>query len=49
MRLLESALQLLQLRRGESRPYAPLLALLRQDAVVTRVDLVREAGCNRDA
>ena len=41
--LLEGALELLQLRRGEGGPDAALLPLLCQDPLLARVHLVRKA------
>ena len=38
----ESSLQLLQLSRGEGGPDPPLLPLLCQDSVLSRVHLVRQ-------
>lgn len=47
MRLLEGPLELLQLRRGERRPYPPLLSFLGEHAVMAGVDLVRQSTCKR--
>lgn len=46
MGLLEGALELFQLGRGERGPYPALFPLLRQHRVVARVDFVRESGWN---
>ena len=43
--LLEGALQLLQLGRGEGGADPALLALLRQNSLVAGVHLVRQSGC----